>query len=248
MSDSFRELIGPPILYVLEVRDLIEGDPDSVKPVAVRKRCKELLGRFDGRGALADHYRLAKHAIVYWTDEVLINSVWSYATDWRHDPLELEYFGTRDRAWRFYANAELARGLDGNEALEVFATCAALGFQGVYRGGQLPELQTQPEFVPAMAHAGAPRTVFSTELDTSTIEAKFEDVAAMLPRKRSEWLSSVFVQVLGEALPPFQSGEPYDSMRNADPLLNGAVLKKWLVVLFVAAVVSAALLVHRSSI
>ncbi|CAK9081108.1 Type VI secretion system baseplate component TssK1 [Durusdinium trenchii] len=82
-------------------------------------------------------FSLAKSAMVYWIDELLVNSDWTYASQWRDNPLEREIYGSRNRAWKFFENADYARSLESTDALEVFGQCVALGFQGIYRSESL---------------------------------------------------------------------------------------------------------------
>ena len=158
MHEPFRRRVAPPFLYVLSVLDRIQSTGGREPAVSViRPRIRRLLGQFDVRGPDAESYRLARTALVYWVDEVLINSTWDGATEWRNNPLERELLGTRSRAWQFFENADLARGLDSNDALEVFALCVANGFQGVYRSAGFnmnPTLCSSPG-APAAAAAAA---------------------------------------------------------------------------------------------
>lgn len=253
MDDSFRERINRPVLFVLRVLDQIRGGADpEPDPDAVRQRFRELVGQFDVRGPLSEQYRLAKTALVYWADEMLINSNWSHAQSWKNSPLELELYGTRSRAWQFFRNAELARGLESPEALEVFALCTALGFQGVYRGGDLQMVPGRLDFekpsllqeTAAVEGAAGPRSVLAEAraAERSTMAA---DVVSQLPATLHDWVSSVFVEVLGEPLAGYHSDQPYDSARDARPLTAGPMLAKWLGVLAIALVFLLVLLLWK---
>ena len=70
--------------------------------------------------------------MVYWIDEVLINSGWDHATEWKQHILEWDIYQERLRADRFYEIAHEAETLAGTDPLETFFLCVALGFRGRY--------------------------------------------------------------------------------------------------------------------
>jgi type VI secretion system protein ImpK len=77
-----------------------------------------------------------RYALVCWLDELFTcYSPWSAA--WNEHKLEVELYGSNDRAWRFWEQAKLAQSRPGGDALEAFYLCVALGFRG--------ELREQPE-------------------------------------------------------------------------------------------------------
>lgn len=233
MDDSFRKRISRPILYVLDVLQQIESG-SAVVADSVRKRFKDLVGQFDARGPHSEQFRLAKTAIVFWTDEMLINSAWEFAQEWKNQPLELDIYGTRSRAWLFFHNAELARGLETPDALEVFAICTALGFQGIYRSGNLnvskgaPELRSSEEDVHASESGSGGSSALMTKTETGS------DVISGLPKTLDEWVATIFVHVLGESLAGYQPQTPFDSARDARPLSAGRTLFRWTMIFIVA--------------
>src|SRR5262249_19426289 len=81
---------------------------------------------------LAHDFALAKHALVYWIDEVLINSSWEHAMEWRQHILEWDIYQERLRADRFYEKAHEAEALPPTDPLETFYLGVALGFRGRY--------------------------------------------------------------------------------------------------------------------
>lgn len=156
MNDAFAARVYPTILYVLDLRDRIttrrgrEPNPTDELP-----RLKQYLGQLDSRGADQRDFELAKSALVYWIDEMLVNSDWSHASFWRDNTLERDLFDSRDRAWKFFDNAKSARSLGRPDALEVYFLAAALGFEGIYRGGEFrPPTDAPP---PAAAPPSAPQ-------------------------------------------------------------------------------------------
>lgn len=77
-----------------------------------------------------------RYALVCWLDELFTcHSPWSAA--WNEHKLEVELYGSNDRAWRFWEQAKLAQSRPGADVLEVFFLCVALGFRG--------ELREQPD-------------------------------------------------------------------------------------------------------
>ncbi len=89
---------------------------------------------------LSHDFELAKHALVYWIDEILINSPWSHAMEWRQHILEWDIYQERLRADRFFEKAHEAEVLANTDPLETYYLCVALGFRGKYVESQ-PELR-----------------------------------------------------------------------------------------------------------
>lgn len=69
------------------------------------------------------------YPLACWVDE-LFTLRSPVAGQWTDRKLEAEYYGTNDRAWRFWVQADLAAGRSESDHLEVFFLCAALGFRG----------------------------------------------------------------------------------------------------------------------
>ena len=70
-----------------------------------------------------------RYALVCWLDELFIlESPWS--SQWNENKLEARLFGTNDRAFRFWEQAELAASRPTPDALEVFFLTVLLGFSG----------------------------------------------------------------------------------------------------------------------
>lgn len=133
MTDAFAELVSP---IVREVLDLQHGLERGEQPAldAVRSRLLALLAEADQKAAtssrLAHDYAVAKPALVYWIDEVLINAPWDHGPAWGQHILEWDLFRERLRADRFYERAREAEALAGTDPLEVYFLCGALGFRG----------------------------------------------------------------------------------------------------------------------
>lgn len=133
MTDAFAELTGPTLRYVVGLQQGFErGEHPPLE--AVRERCLALLAEAEGKSAassrLSHDFALARHALVYWIDEALINSAWQHSIEWGQHILEWDLFRERLRAERFYERAREAEALAGTDPLETFFLAVALGFRG----------------------------------------------------------------------------------------------------------------------
>lgn len=77
-----------------------------------------------------------RYALVCWLDE-LFTTRGSWKETWNEHKLEVELYGSNDRAWKFWEQARLAQTRATTEALEVFYVCVMLGFRGSL--GEQPE-------------------------------------------------------------------------------------------------------------
>lgn len=154
MNDRLANRVNPTILYVLELLDRINGRrpggmPD---PKIERPKLKQYVGQLDsGKSTREDE--LAKAALIYWIDEMLVNAPWPHQKAWERNTLEFEYFNTLDRAWLFYDQAKTAKSLSPPDALETFYLCVALGFLGVYRSADILRRNQQRSSAPARPQA-----------------------------------------------------------------------------------------------
>src|SRR5215475_802751 len=133
MTDPFATVVGPVFQYVIDLQQrLEEGETPALE--IEREQILNLLAEADQKARtssqLAHDYELARHALVYWIDEVLINAPWAYAMEWRQRILEWDLYQERLRADRFYEKAQEAEALASTDPLEVFYLCVALGFRG----------------------------------------------------------------------------------------------------------------------
>jgi type VI secretion system protein ImpK len=74
----------------------------------------------------------SRYALACWLDEIFLNedfkhTPWGIA--WNEKKIEVALYGTNDRAWMFWFQAELAQAV-GPDALEVFYLAVQLGFRG----------------------------------------------------------------------------------------------------------------------
>jgi type VI secretion system protein ImpK len=135
MTDAFASLVNPVFQQVINLQQRLEqGESPALGPE--RDQILALLADAEqGAGAssqLRHDFGLAKHALVYWIDEVLINAPWSHAVEWRQQILEWDIYQERLRADRFFEKAHEAEALATTDPLETFFLCVALGFRGRY--------------------------------------------------------------------------------------------------------------------
>jgi len=85
---------------------------------------------------LSEQFLGIRYALVCWLDELFTDeSPWG--RQWNERKLEVELYGSNDRAWKFWSQAKLAQARPTTDALEVFYLCFMLGFRG--------DLRDQPE-------------------------------------------------------------------------------------------------------
>jgi type VI secretion system protein ImpK len=141
MREEIAELVYPTLAYGLELRDRLEhGErPDMageqahlrglLKPEAEARRWPDYGG--DG-----DRWLGIRYALASWLDEIFtLHSPWG--AQYENFILEEALYGTRDRAFNFWAQAKRAQGRPGTDAVEAFYLCVMLGFRG--EGPEKPE-------------------------------------------------------------------------------------------------------------
>jgi type VI secretion system protein ImpK len=272
MHRSFEKHVVPLTLYVLGVMDCIK-DSAGAHPAQdeIRPRLKNMLGRFNVRGPREQDFALAKSALVFWIDELLVNSDWVYAAEWRDNPLEREIYGSRNRAWLFFENAEYARSLEQTDALETFAQCVALGFHGIYRSESLRsaaqvngrlgmDLQTKSSApVGNIAHANGTRCehsngsgeLISATSATAVLEPELtsglpsDGNHGRPPLTREEWAAPLFSQLSGDHQPTFQPVTPGETPRDARPLPGRDRFVRWAIALASSALITLFILAVR---
>ncbi len=134
MTDDFADVVAPVIQGVIDFQyGLLRGKHPTVEEQ--KRTLIDLLKWSEDRAArstpeLARDFELAKRALVYWIDEVLITSSWSHSQEWTNHILEYTLHGESAAAIRFYEKASEAERRDSTNPLEVFFLCVALGFRG----------------------------------------------------------------------------------------------------------------------
>jgi type VI secretion system protein ImpK len=145
MTPQFSELVHPVISYALDLKDRLDNgeEPDLVaeqRQLIDRLRSDgevRRLGDYTGEGTT---FLGARYALTCWIDELfIVYSSWSDV--WKERILEVALYGTRDRAWKFWDQAEIALRRPntprlstppGPDVLETFFLCIVLGFRGKY--------------------------------------------------------------------------------------------------------------------
>jgi type VI secretion system protein ImpK len=135
MTDPFARLVSPVFQRVIDLlQRLAQGEGPALGPEREQLwvALDEAEQQAGASSQLSHDFALAKHALVYWIDEVLINSSWAHAMEWRQQILEWDIYQERLRADRFYEKAHEAEALATTDPLETFFLCVALGFRGRY--------------------------------------------------------------------------------------------------------------------
>ena len=161
MQDTISSLVHPILAYGLDLKGrldrgespTIEIEQAALKGLLLSEVESRRYAAFGGdvekvgdesRGRGSQTFLGIRYALTCWLDELfIVDSPWSKA--WNERKLEVAFYGTNDRAWKFWVQARLAEGRPGIDALEVFFLCVMLGFRG--------ELREEPERLRAWAAA-----------------------------------------------------------------------------------------------
>ena len=134
LRDEWSRGSGPPFdagreLLLQAFRELFAAYPPPAAGAAAPGRGEvDRLGGSEAAPA-PEGYLGVGYALASWADELFtLNS--PVASRWNERKFEAEFYGTNDRAWRFWQQARLAAERPGDDDLEVFYLCAALGFRG----------------------------------------------------------------------------------------------------------------------
>lgn len=137
MKDDIARSVHPVFVAGLDLKERVTRNPqlDLVQEQAVLKGMLSRVTDAAGDKVGSEGYLGIRYPLACWLDEIMIlQSPWS--AQWTDTKLETALFGTTDRAWMFWEQAEKAKGRQGSTALEVFFLCVVLGFQGKFRGQQ----------------------------------------------------------------------------------------------------------------
>ena len=86
MTDAFTDVVAPVIEGVIDFQDgLLRGIHPTLEQQ--KRGLLDLLNRAEDKASrtspeLARDFELAKRALVYWIDEILISSTWAHAHEW----------------------------------------------------------------------------------------------------------------------------------------------------------------------
>jgi type VI secretion system protein ImpK len=145
MTPQFSDLVHPVISQALDLKDRLDrGDTPDLE-VEQRRLIERLRSNGEVRH-LIDYtgdgtvFLGARYALACWIDELfIVHSPW--ADLWKERPFEVALFGSRERAGKFWDQADLvlhrpnsprAPTAPGVDAMEVFFLCIVLGFRGRY--------------------------------------------------------------------------------------------------------------------
>lgn len=147
MRIETAELVDPVLYRTWQWRDAA-STAQQIDTDPIRAELKQLLSRIQnaemasGLARNSDYLGLS-YALACWIDEIMTaDRVVGEA--WNENKLEGDLFGTNDRAWMFWRQAELAETLGRTDDLAVFFLCVQLGFTGQFR--------SSPEKLAAWTH------------------------------------------------------------------------------------------------
>jgi type VI secretion system protein ImpK len=145
MTPQFSELVHPVITYAMDLKQRLDDGDDPDLEAEQRQLIDRLrsdgevrrLSDYTGDGSV---FLGARYALTCWIDELfIVYSSWS--DRWKERILEVTLYGSRDRAWKFWDQAEIALHRPntprlstppGPDAVETFFLCVLLGFRGKY--------------------------------------------------------------------------------------------------------------------
>jgi type VI secretion system protein ImpK len=155
MREEIANLVHPVFAYALRLKERLErGEtPDFLQEQSTLKGM--LLGELEARrwpdyggesgddrsggshmgGAprrSPDQFLGIRYLLACWLDEIFIgDSPWE--SQWNERKIEEALYGTNDRAWTFWEQAQIAEARRGSDSLEVCYLAVMLGFRGDYR-------------------------------------------------------------------------------------------------------------------
>ena len=135
-----------------------------------------------------------RYALACWLDEIFVSDPASpWADEWLEKSLESDiYGGGQERAWRFWAQAELAEKRPGTAAAEAYLWCVMLGFRGA------PTFLNPPEWADRVR-----RRVLAAKKSEVKLPADLglkTSVPALRGRARFRTAGRVFLVALAAAL------------------------------------------------
>ena len=147
MTPQFSNLVYPVITYALDLKDRLDRGDSADLETEQRELLNRLTSEAEGRrqneyAGDGQHYLGVRYALACWLDELfIVHSPWS--DRWNDRKIEVALYGTNDRAWKFWDQADLVLrrpntpkvGLPpGLDAVEAFFLCVVLGFRGKHLG------------------------------------------------------------------------------------------------------------------
>lgn len=152
MQREIATLVHPIFSYGLSMKNRLDKG-EMLRMETVQAKCRELLlsptesrrfmeyggdihtrGQSDafeslGSNAPTDSFLGIRYLLVCWLDELFIlHSSWE--NQWTESKLEASLYGSNDRAWKFWQQADLAAARPNKDSLEVCFLAVMLGFRG----------------------------------------------------------------------------------------------------------------------
>lgn len=130
MTPEFAQPVNRIFDAVLDLIDRIERRerPDlNEEKKLIRMDLDALMARnAQGSAKSIEELDLTRRALIYWVDEVLTMA----DAEWKDITLEFDYFGEKNRAWRFYEYGERVARANSSDVIETWYLCLVLGFEG----------------------------------------------------------------------------------------------------------------------
>jgi type VI secretion system protein ImpK len=134
MRDDLADVVFPVLAHGLRTLERLR-DGEKLDMAAVQSELRTLLKtaaeaqRYPDYAGDGEHFLGVRYALACWLDEVFIrDSPWR--GPWTERQMEWSLYGTNDRAWKFWKQADIAEARQGTDALEAYYLCAMLGFRG----------------------------------------------------------------------------------------------------------------------
>ncbi|QDV55741.1 DotU family type IV/VI secretion system protein [Rosistilla oblonga] len=136
MRPETAQLVDPVLSLTWQLRDALAAG-QTERFASGRSELKELLSRIHNAELAAGHstssdYLGLGYPLACWIDEMMTDDA-TAGRIWNENKIEGELFGSNDRAWMFWRQAQLAETLGRSEDLAVFYLCVSLGFTGQHR-------------------------------------------------------------------------------------------------------------------
>ena len=150
MREEIANLVYPVLTHGLRLKKRLADQDDVPDFATAQNELQGLLQSASQAQRLADYggdklsgdstrgridaFLGIRYALVCWLDEIFIlDSPWK--DQWSERSLEVDLYNSRERAWRFWEQADRASARPSTDALEVFFLCVMLGFRGDKAGG-----------------------------------------------------------------------------------------------------------------
>jgi type VI protein secretion system component VasF len=132
MNRETAALVDPIFVQTWRLRGALAGVGAGIEQVldgqAELKQLLSLLSASDAGKRQGDFLGI-HYPLVCWIDELMTGTP-GISEIWNENKLEGEIFGSNDRAWMFWRQAEIAESIGRETWLEVFYLCVAHGFTG----------------------------------------------------------------------------------------------------------------------